>query len=307
MTAYPDHNAVAHRQGGSGKLNKPAPTAPHLRVRERSLWNKWLQPGIVALPFKDVAPIHLEQIKSRMAKKGKAPRSIQYALAVARQVFNDARRHGIFLGDNPVKQVKTPKVSNRRLRFLSHDEADKLLTALKRENREAWEMTLLSLHCGLRAGEIFGLTWGCIDLLNGLIAVKVTKNSCSRHAFMTAAVKQMLEAKTAGEPSVQIYPSAKGGKTREAPGTFERVVAELGLNAGVEDRRDKVVFHTLRHTFASWLVQAGVDLYRVKELMGHSVIAMTERYAHLAPDAGRISVEVIEQAGGKRGQSQAIL
>jgi site-specific recombinase XerD len=113
---------------------------------------------------------------------------------------------------------------------------------------------------------------------------------------MTVTVKDMLAAKEAGDPSVAIFPPAKGGKTREAPGTFERVVAELGLNAGIEDRRDKVVFHTLRHTFASWLVQGGIDLYRVKELMGHSVMAMTERYAHLAPDAGRVSVQVIERS-----------
>ena len=99
--------------------------------RERSLWKKWLKPVIGPLPFMSVAPIHLEKVKANMAKAGQAPRSIQYALAVARQIFNDARRHGVYLGDNPVKQVRTPKFSNRRLRFLSHDEADRLLDALK--------------------------------------------------------------------------------------------------------------------------------------------------------------------------------
>ena len=78
----------------------------------------------------------------------------------------------------------------------------------------------------------------------------------------------------------------------------------MGLNDHIKDRRNKVVFHTLRHTYASWLVQSGVDLYRVKKLLGHSVIAMTERYAHLAPDFGKDSAKVIEgfarQPEGKR-------
>jgi site-specific recombinase XerD len=56
------------------------------------------------------------------------------------------------------------------------------------------------------------------------------------------------------------------------------------FNEGVEDTRQRVYFHTLRHTFASWLVQRGVDLYKVKELMGHEDIKMTMRYAHLAPE-----------------------
>ena len=75
--------------------------------------------------------------KDTKGKAAQSPRSIQYALAVARQIFNDARRHEIYLGDNPVKQVRTPKFSNRRLRCLSHDEADRLLAALKRENLQA--------------------------------------------------------------------------------------------------------------------------------------------------------------------------
>jgi integrase len=64
-------------------------------------------------------------------------------------------------------------------------------------------------------------------------------------------------------------------------------VNELQLNDNVVDDRQKVVFHTLRHTFASWLVQAGTPIYTVANLMGHSTIAMTQRYAHLAPEGNR--------------------
>jgi integrase len=263
-------------------------------TREASLWAKWIKPTLGPLPFKSVAPFHLEKIKHRMARHKQSPRSVQYALAVVRQVFNDARRHGVFMGDNPTGQVRSPKIDNRRLRFLTRDEAETLLAALKRENQEAYEMSLLSLFCGLRASEIFGLTWGCVDFQKGLLTIKDSKNTRTRHAYMTAAVKEMLEAKEPGEPSALVYPPMKGGKTREAPGTFERVVADLKLNEGHQDRRDRVVFHSLRHSYASWLVQSGVSLYEVKERLGHKSISMTERYSHLAPEAGRGTVAVLE-------------
>ena len=84
----------------------------------------------------------------------------------------------------------------------------------------------------------------------------------------------------------------KGQRSVEEGGN--RVVAALGFNNGVTDPRQKVVFHTLRHTFASWLVEQSVDLYSVKELMGHSTLAMTERYSHLSPDKLRRAVKTLE-------------
>jgi len=59
----------------------------------------------------------------------------------------------------------------------------------------------------------------------------------------------------------------------------------MGFNRGITDQRQKVVFHTLRHSYASWLVEAGTDIYSVKELLGHGTIAMTERYSHLSPES----------------------
>jgi len=68
---------------------------------------------------------------------------------------------------------------------------------------------------------------------------------------------------------------------------FARVVDRLGLNERIEDSRRQVCFHTLRHTYASWLVEAGVDLYTVKELLGHKTLVMTARYSHLGENSLR--------------------
>jgi site-specific recombinase XerD len=71
-------------------------------------------------------------------------------------------------------------------------------------------------------------------------------------------------------------------------------VDDLGWNAGLNDRRLKVVFHSLRHTFASWLVMDGTPLFTVSKLLGHSDITMTMRYSHLAPDHLRQATSCLE-------------
>jgi site-specific recombinase XerD len=266
---------------------------PQSYKRENGLFKNWINPVIGALPFKDIAPIHIEKIKRNMVKAKKSPRSVQYCLAVIRQIFNHAFRHGVFSGENPVKKVKTPTVDNKRVRFLTKIEADTLLNALKKESTEMWEMALLSLHCGLRASEIFKLTWIDINIDQGLISVR-GKGNKSRFAYMTDQIKAMLLNKDIGKLDQLLYPAPSGGQRREISRTYEKVIKDLGFNESVTDRRDKVVFHTLRHTYASWLVQQGVDLYVVKDRLGHSTMAMTERYSHLSPGNAEQTVKTIE-------------
>jgi integrase len=267
---------------------------PQSYKREHSLFKKWINPVVGTLPLKKIAPIHLEKIKKNMRDAGLADRSMEYALAVIRQLFNFALRNDMFSGDNPVKKVKIPRSDNKRLRFLTRDEAEILLNTLKNESPKMWEQTLISLHTGLRASEIFRLKWVDINFEHNTLTAKDSKNKKTRHAYMTQDVKDMISRKQPGKPSDLIYPGPDGKESREISRSFERVVKELKLNDGIEDRRDKVVFHSLRHTYASWLVQAGTDLYVVKERLGHSTLAMTERYAHLAPSNSQRTVATLE-------------
>jgi integrase len=91
------------------------------------------------------------------------------------------------------------------------------------------------------------------------------------------------------------------GKKREQrmyiqmPVTFARTVKELGLNEGVADPRDKIVFHSLRHTYASWLVEHGASLPIVRDLLGHKNLIMTSRYSHVSADAQRNAVAALNR------------
>ena len=88
-----------------------------------------------------------------------------------------------------------------------------------------------------------------------------------------------------------VFRDRKGNKIREVSNVFDRAVERLGFNKDVADRRDKVVAHTLRHTFASWLAMQGEPIITIQKLMGHSNLEMTLRYAHLSPSHERTAVE----------------
>ena len=265
--------------------------------REKSLFKKWIQPTIGHLPMKQIGPIHLYRIQKYMRDEDLAERSIQYALAVIRQVFNFAFRNDLWIGDNPVKKVKPPSVNNRRTRYLTPEEAKTLLNNVKTKSQELFEICTLSLHCGLRAGEIFKLRWADVDINNGMLAIRDTRSTGTngRYAYMTTVVKDIFLNKKPGGANAYIFGTKANRVRPQVSKTFNRTVADLKFNGGVDDRRERVCFHTLRHTYASWLVQSGIPLYEVKERLGHRTLTMTERYSHLSPVAGRATVDTIEK------------
>lgn len=269
-------------------------------------YNLWIMPSLGSTPIKDIAPIHLEHVKKAMLDAGRAAQTIRHVLAIVSRVINFAKAHGLYSGDNAVSKVKKPMADARRVRFLTPEEARNLLEALKSRSVAIHDMALLALNGGLRVGEIFGLTWPDVDFGNGVLTLRDTKNGKTRQVPMTASVQSMLEAKKKqSEGGLEVFTTKPRDPMSpdhdpQVSVTYSRAVEDLGLNAGVEDRRHKVVFHTLRHTYASWLVQKGVPLITVGRLLGHSSLVMTERYSHLAPDHFRQAVDTLETIADRK-------
>lgn len=259
--------------------------------REVHLYKKWLKPVLGGVKLNLISRISLIRVLQPMEKKGLSTRSKNYAIALTRQVFNFAIRNELFAGDNPAARFdELKKEDNRRMKFLSDEELNNLLEELKKRSYSVYLMALISADSGLRAGEIFKLTWADVSLEEKMLFLRDTKNGKNRFAYMTNRVAEEFSKLTQGEGNEFVFQSKVGGKIYHVSRTFERAVKALGLNDGITDRRQKVVFHSLRHTFASRLVQKRVSLYEVKELLGHSDIAMTQRYSHLANETLREAV-----------------
>ncbi len=279
-------------------------------TREEGLYSVWISDVLKDLPMKDVSPFHLERLKKSMADAGQSPRSIEYALSVVRQVFNTAKRLGVYAGENPTAKVKFPKPDNGRMRFLTHEEADNLLEALQAKSADVHDMALLSLNCGLRFGEVAALTWQDVDLERETLTIRDAKAG-SRYAFFTEQSAAMLKRRaeeqdvtaeknlTKRKPSDRVFSGRKGLLDRISI-TFKRTVEELKLNEGIDDPRLKICFHSCRHSYASWLIEEGADLYTVQKLLGHKTNIMTQRYAHLSENRLREAAQSLSRAARER-------
>ncbi|MDO9042531.1 MAG: site-specific integrase [Desulfocapsaceae bacterium] len=252
--------------------------------REEQLTRLHIIPVFKSLPLGKIAQIHLERLKKNMADAGLSPRTVRYALAVVRQVFNYAIREGVFTGQNPAAggKVVRPQEDNKKDRYLSRVEAELLLLKLGKRSGEVHDMAMLSLYTGMRFGEVASLKWADIDTFQGIIMLRNTKSGKNRPAYMTPDIKKMFARRGPGGPDQLVFP-ARGKENKPhsmISHIYYDVVGKL-FNQGVVDKKRWVNFHSLRHTFASWLVEANTNLYLIKDLLGHSDLKLTERYAHI--------------------------
>ncbi len=274
----------------------------HSIKSEKHLMKYHIEPFFVNTPLREITPSKMDEFlqflmqrNSERTKKPFAPSTIRYIVATVRQIWNYALSRGITEIPYPAKRIKIPTIDNRRTRFLTRDEAELLLASLKKRSEATHDIALLSLFCGLRAGEVFKLQWAEVNFQEGFIHVRDRKNKESGTAWLTPRVKAMLEGRFTGQAGHEyVFPTRDGRRPQWVNNIFGKIVEELGLNDGITDKRDKIVFHSLRHTFASWLAQKGVSLHSLAGLMGHKTTIMTQRYAHLSPEGQRLNAMLID-------------
>lgn len=283
------------------------------QLANTSRYNNHIKPIFGKIPLRQIDPLSVERFKRSLVKKGLAPKTIHHTLTIIRTIFRKAIAWGYYNGPVPTNKVDFPKVNNRRLRFLTHAEADRLLNELKRRSPMTHDQVLAALHCGLRAGEVRGIRWQDVDLKSKIINLPTPKGGEAQQVYMTDQVKEMLLERIPEEarPEDFVFPDTKGGLQFKISDTFKRTVEDLGFNAGLgtKDATYRVVFHTLRHTFCSWLAMQGTPLYTIQKLARHKSISMTERYSHLLPDqkqdAVRAMAEVFNNARIQEDQTKA--
>ncbi|MFC1818427.1 tyrosine-type recombinase/integrase [Thermodesulfobacteriota bacterium] len=260
-----------------------------------SRYKSWIKEYLSDKPLNKISSQHIEQIKKDMKSIGRADATIKQVISLIRHVFNKAIEWGHWEGVNPCKGIKLPRLNNARQRFLSYEEADQLLNALNKQNYQLAQIATLSLYGGLRLGEVLNLRWVDIDRNNDIIFIRDSKSNESRPIFITEPVKNVLDELIPGQPEEPLFANRFGKPIGWLSKAFGTVVDGIGLNKGITDRRNKVTFHTLRHTYASWAVMSGVPLYVVGKALGHRTLDMTQRYSHLAPDSQREAFEAVAQ------------
>jgi integrase len=268
------------------KLNKKRPNDDESRYRN------WLRDSLGPKPLNEIDRKDLESLMQTMTEAGKAKATIRQVIALTRYLFNQAAEWNLYKGENPCSKIKI-KVDNARQRFLSKDEANLLLTELRKKSNQTAQIAGLSLYTGMRLGEIFNLKWSDIDQEHNLIAVLDAKNDESRKVFITEPVKAVINELLTGKPNDYLFTNTKGEKLTQLSRSFSRTIENLKFNEGIEDNRQRISFHNLRHTFASWAVMNGVPLYHLAKALGHKTTAMTERYAHLAPDSQKMAFKAV--------------
>jgi len=242
---------------------------------------KRLLPAFGHLTLYEITTDLVSDYRSERLKTVK-PATVYQELSLMRRMFNVARREWKWTRDNPVADLSF-SVGNRnaRERWLTQEQEQLLLDCA---TNPAWLRPLLifALHTGMRKGEILNLKWKEVNFISKIVTVLKSKNGEKRSIPMSKTLYNTLQDIKVRDISGRVFPISNRSLREAFKTALER--------AGIEDFR----IHDLRHTFATRLVQNGVDLYKVKELLGHKTIAMTMRYAHHYPESLRASIEVLD-------------
>ena len=217
-----------------------------------------------------------------------APATVNRYRALVSLIFRLGIENGK-VKENPARLVKPRQVNNTRIRWLAPEEEVRLRAAIEACCPEHMPELDLALNTGLRLGELYGLTWENANESRRVLTIPRSKNGETRHVpINSAALAALVELRKRGDGTGPVIRNLQGEPLAGPRHWFEPAIGKAKIRA--------FSWHCLRHTFASRLVMAGVDLRTVQELMGHKNISMTVRYSHLTPKHTLAAVELLAGA-----------
>jgi integrase len=260
------------------------------RAHDRDLYAaKKLTPFFQGKVLNDLGAADIQAYIDSRRGEGVAPGTINKELNLLSAALNYARRRLQWDVPNPVQSMRL-KEPTGRIRWIDHPTAAQLIEEARHIRSYLADFIQLGLHTGMRKGEILGLTWERVDLEQGMVYLTDKDQKNGKHggiplnAEAREALRRRREACDQYCPQTSwVFANRKGERIAEIKNGFKTACKK----AGIEDFHP----HDLRHTCAAWLVQSGVDIRTVCELLRHSSIQVTMRYAHLSSKNVRDAVE----------------
>ncbi|MCX6137753.1 MAG: tyrosine-type recombinase/integrase [Ignavibacteriales bacterium] len=230
----------------------------------------------------EITPRHWDEYKSKRLASGQCkPVTVNIELRTLKAALSTAVRWQ-YLERNPFSCQKQCTVEEQVPIFFTKEDFQKLISMIK----ESWlrEIVIIAVLTGMRRGEILNLKWSNVDLKRNVIMIQSsptfkTKTGKRRCIPLNETASYVLRQKSVLPQSEYVF-TLNGKQIRDGWVThkFKFYVYECRF------QDDRLHFHSLRHTFASWLVQDGVSLYEVQKLLGHTDMKVTQIYSHLQPE-----------------------
>jgi integrase len=268
--------------------------APWLKSRNPKTADKTIKafessfPALMDFQLSDINAWEIEKWRNKRLADGVKPATTNRQINTIKGCLSRAVEWGA-IDSHDLRKVKTLTVDNSKVRYLSKDEETRLRESLKVCDTAFLEViVILALNTGMRKGELLSLEWSRVNFENKILTVDFqnAKSGSTRHLPLNTQAFNTLKnwQQKTGEVGFVFK-----DKNNQPLKDFPYIWGELLDNAQITNFR----FHDLRHHFASKLVMASVDLNTVRELLGHSDLKMTLRYAHLAPEHKAAAVNLI--------------
>lgn len=270
---------------------------------DESILRAHLRPAFGSLRLRDINVEHVELF--RASKADKADKTVTNFLTLLKTMLNYAVELGWLAKAPTIRKPKVPLFPSDFRYLRNNDEVAAFLRAAAVEGELVYALYAVAIYTGLRAGEIAGLRWRHVNFESRLITVEMsydgdTKSRRVRHVPLLDPLLPILQRWKLMHPGELVFTNETGGMYGESARIFQEVLHRVIDRAQLKPIKTKggkeqryIVFHSLRHTFASLWVANGGDLFRLQKILGHSTTTMTQRYAHLAPalyadDHGRL-------------------
>jgi len=230
----------------------------------------------------------ITKLQKLLKADGKAPKTINGVIQLLTAIINHSIKEKSLQLNNPCSGVKRLKTDDKRERYLSLNEVKQLIDDV-RDNEAVYHFVKLALTTGARLQGVLSIQKKDINLNGNSITLKDLKSGGTYTGFYDDEYKAELEEYT---KHLRANDYVVGANIEQLPSRslsrWLKPILDKLFNDGlkIDDRKNRVVIHTLRHTFASQLAIAGVPILTIKNLMNHADIAQTMRYAKLAPNQG---------------------